>query len=37
MSNYKSPIRTIHTDFSAGELDPMMAMRHDTGKLPSGA
>ena len=37
MSNYRSPIRIINTDFTAGELDATLAMRHDTGILPSGA
>jgi hypothetical protein len=37
LSNFKNPIRIIHTDFRLGEVDPLMKMRHDTGSLPSGA
>lgn len=37
MSNVKNPIRTIVTDFRAGELDPKLYMRVDTKVYPSGA
>lgn len=33
----KSPLRTIVTDFRAGEVDPRLAMRVDTKLYPSGA
>lgn len=37
MSNFRAPLRTIQTDFRAGEIDPKMAMRSDLPIYPSGA
>jgi len=37
MSNFRSPIRTIQTDFRSGEVDPLLAMRVDSKVYPSGA
>lgn len=37
MSNYRAPLRTIVTDWRAGEIDPRFNMRVDSKALPSGA
>jgi len=37
MSNVSSPLRTLVTDFRAGELDPRIRMRVDSKAYPSGA
>jgi hypothetical protein len=37
MSNYRAPLRTVQTDWRAGEIDPDFAMRIDSPALPSGA
>lgn len=37
MSNYRSPIRTIQTDWRTGEIDPAFAMRVESKALSTGA
>jgi hypothetical protein len=37
MSNYRAPLRTLTSDWRAGEIDPKFNMRVDTKALPSGA
>lgn len=37
MGNVSNPIRTIQTDFRAGEVDPLLAMRIDSKMYPAGA